>query len=152
MKKLKLIGVFTAVLICLSTLVACQKGESTLLSGASDTEALSYSEYKSDEFRSVNAALNSFQAKLTRSVYENFNDSDNFVISPVSVFMALSLAAESAADNSRNEILNAFNLDYGSLIGSFGYLYRSLLKTYDTGKISVGNSVWLQKGLPVKDC
>lgn len=151
MKKLKLIGVFTAVLICLSTLGACQKGESTLLSGASDTEALSYSEYKSDEFRSVNAALNSFQAKLTRSVYENFNDSDNFVISPVSVFMALSLAAESAADNSRNEILNAFNLDYGSLIGSFGYLYRSLLKTYDTGKITVGNSVWLQKGLPVKD-
>ena len=68
MKKIKLIGVFTAVLICLSTLVACQKGESTLLSGASDTEALSYSEYKSDEFRSVNAALNSFQAKLTRSV------------------------------------------------------------------------------------
>ena len=65
--------------------------------------------------------------------------------------MALSLAAESAADTSRNQILNALNIDYGTLTGSFGYLYRSLLRTYDTGKIAVGNSVWLQNGAPVKD-
>ena len=151
MKKFKIFGFMTALLLCISLLCACQKGESTLLSGATDADSLSSSEYQSGEYKSANAALNSFQAKLSQSVYENFNDGSNLVISPISVFMALSLAAESAADTSRNQILNALNIDYGTLTSSFGYLYRSLLRTYDSGKIAVGNSVWLQDGTPVKE-
>lgn len=151
MKKLKLIGVFTAVLICLSTLGACQKGESTLLSGASDADALNYNEYGSEEFATISEALDAFQAKFGQSAFEKLNEGENLVISPVSVFMALSLAADSAANESRDEILKALNIDYGSLSETFGYLYRSLLRTYDSGKIAVGNSVWLQDGTPVKE-
>ena len=151
MKRFKATAFVTILTVCVCMLCACAKGKSTLLRGATDADSLSSSEYQSGEYKSANAALNSFQAKLSQSVYENFNDGSNLVISPISVFMALSLAAESAADTSRNQILNALNIDYGTLTSSFGYLYRSLLRTYDTGKIAVGNSVWLQNGAPVKD-
>ena len=151
MKRFKATAFVTILTVCVCMLCACAKGKSTLLSGASDADALNYNEYGSEEFATISEALDAFQAKFGQSAFEKLNEGENLVISPVSVFMALSLAADSAANESRDEILKALNIDYGSLSETFGYLYRSLLRTYDSGKIAVGNSVWLQDGTPVKE-
>lgn len=77
----------------------------------------------------------------------------NFVMSPVSVYMALSMLYSVGDDNVKNGIIELVGMDDGDFKKT-GELYLSLVKEYKaydwekrsevvTGRLSLSNSVWL---------
>lgn len=67
--------------------------------------------------------------------------------------MALSMAAECAEGNTRQEIIDALGIDYENLRDGFAYLYNSLNRTYESGRLTTSNSVWVNQNTVVEeDC
>jgi serine protease inhibitor len=70
--------------------------------------------------------------------------------------MALSLAAECAVGQTREQLLSALGLSYEQLKADIPSLYRSLNVEYTTsenqlqGMVQLGNSVWVNKGTVTK--
>ena len=68
--------------------------------------------YKDEEYKAFIEKIELFSAKLTASVCAEYGQSDNIVISPLSIYMALSLAIECAGGETRQEILDAVGVTY----------------------------------------
>lgn len=69
----------------------------------------------------------------------------NYMYSPLSIKMALSLAANGATGNTRDEILSALCIDD---IASFNELSKDLIDRYsqtENLKLSIANSIWINK-------
>lgn len=127
--------------------------------GASATATrLTYQELQDDSFHAVANSAESFANKLSTSLYATRDDSDNFVISPISVYMALALASECAMGDTRDEILSAFELSYDTLQSGFSLLYRSLWSEHKdefggalASQLKLTNSIWVDNSVSVKD-
>ncbi len=139
---------------CLS---ACgnAKPERTALGVPKETTALSYSERNTDKVKKISASAEKFAADFTSLAYKNYEDGTNFAVAPVSVFMALSLAAQCAEGNTRSEILSVLNVTYDQLANGFSDYYRSLFAQYKNdgevvGMINFSNSVWLDNRADTK--
>ncbi|MBR2200940.1 MAG: hypothetical protein IJ894_09400 [Bacteroidales bacterium] len=65
------------------------------------------------------------------------NSQGNTAVSPLSVFMALSMAAESANGDTRQEILDAMGITYEELAANIKYLCYTCNQVLDRG---LGNS------------
>lgn len=159
MRKLKKIFVLgLSVVLCCICFIGCEsRGESTLLRGAENAIALSY-EDETEGLARILEKTEKFAAAFADAAFQEyaegmFEKGQNLAVSPVSVFMALSLAAESAADKTREEILSALNLSYTELSSDFQYLYSVLNRVYVSGVVRLSNSVWVNKGTQVRqDC
>ena len=116
--------------ICLLSSIGCTTPKSTLLQAPETVKKLSLSENNEDEFVAFKKSFNDFSSLLSEKVYQTSNPSNNFVLSPISVFMALSLAAECADGNTRSQILSALGVDYEDLKTNISKLYCSLQKEY----------------------
>ncbi len=87
------------------------------------------------------------------------NPQGNTAVSPLSVFMALSMAAESANGDTRQEILDAMGITYEELAANIKYLCYTCNQVLDCGlgnsdgknQIKSVNSLWVQNGVQVKD-
>ena len=87
------------------------------------------------------------------------NPQGNTAVSPLSVFMALSMAAESANGDTRQEILDATGITYEELAANIKYLCYTCNQVLDRGlgnsdgknQIKSVNSLWVQNGVQVKD-
>ena len=87
------------------------------------------------------------------------NSQGNTAVSPLSVFMALSMAAESANGDTRQEILDAMGITYEELAANIKYLCYTCNQVLDRGlgnsdgknQIKSVNSLWVQNGVQVKD-
>ena len=87
------------------------------------------------------------------------NSQGNTAVSPLSVFMALSMAAESANGDTRQEILDAMGITYEELAANIKYLCYTCNQVFDRGsansdgknRIKSVNSLWVQNGVQVKD-
>ena len=87
------------------------------------------------------------------------NPQGNTAVSPLSVFMALSMAAESASGDTRQEILDAMGITYEELAANIKYLCYTCNQVLDRGlgnsdgknQIKSVNSLWVQNGVQVKD-
>ena len=112
---------------------------------------------KSEEFQTMVKSANAFSANLAAELYKVYGDEGNFVVSPISVYMALTIAAQCAASDTRDEILGALGITYELLQNDFASLYSSMNKEMYTYfdeleyKISLSNSVWKDDGATVKD-
>lgn len=159
MRKLKKIFVlgFSVVLCCMCLMGCESKGESTLLRGAENAVELSY-EDETEGLARILEKKEKFAVAFADAAFQEyaegmFEKGQNFAVSPVSVFMSLSLAAESAADKTREEILSALNLSYTELSSDFEYLYSALNREYVSGIVRLSNSVWVNEGTQVRqDC
>ncbi len=159
MRKLKKIFVLgLSVAFCWLCLMGCENnGESTLLRGAENAAELSY-EDETEGLARILEKTEKFAAVFSDAAFQEyaegmFEKGKNFAVSPVSVFMALSLAAESAADKTREEILSALDLSYTELSSDFQYLYSALNREYVSGVVRLSNSVWVNEGTQVRqDC
>ena len=92
--------------------------------------------------------VNQFSTKT--SIMIGCNDKGNTVVSPLSIFMALSMATECADNNTREELLNALGLTYDELINNIKYLCYTCnqILSQDEGTkncnlIKCVNSLWL---------
>ncbi len=137
------------VAVCVFSMAACEdRGRSHQLGKpvefkAGEPDNLSAFRSKADAFASSFAA-------------ETYCETDNFTVSPISVYSALALAAECAAGETRAEILSAMGVTYEQLKANYPALYESLNRTnenYDgevVCTLSLGNSVWLDERLEYK--
>lgn len=122
---------------------------------------LGYKE-RTDDFYAFKNKANAFAAKFAPAAYRNDTASTNFVVSPVSVFFALGLAAECSVGETQSEILSALGCSAAELRTNYALLYRSLnvehtqeglINDVATGKLELSNSVWLDDKLTAKsDC
>ena len=86
------------------------------------------------------------------------NTQGNTAVSPLSFFMALAMAAESANGDTRQEILDAMGITYEELNANIKYLCYISNQVFDRGsansdgknRIKCVNSLWVQNGVDVK--
>ncbi len=144
--------------VCALSFAACGSpeaaGKSTQLGKPQTATPLSYTERENDGFVKFKDKTEQFAAKFAAAVYEGYKSEENFTVSPVSVFMALSLAAECANGDTRNELLSALGVSYEELQTNFPVFYRSLKSEIkNEGKITsvldLSNSIWINDGTPV---
>ena len=110
-----------------------------------------YNDYRSDGYVEFLDKLSAFSAKLTAEVYADTASTGNFVISPVSVYMALALATECSAGETRDQILNAVGVTYEEVQNFTRYLYACCNAEYKSnGLVSqisaaeeLSNSIWV---------
>lgn len=154
--KFKTFAVIACTAACAFSLPACSAGKSTQLGKPAEATPLSYSEMTDEGFVNFKKDVDKFASSLAPSIYKTCNSGDNLAVSPVSVYMALSLAAECAAGETRTDVLNALGVTYEQLRSFIPVLYRSLNAEYKNGntvtsKLSLGNSIWVNSDTAVKD-
>ena len=118
---------------------------------------LSYEERKEAAFDDLKESAELFASQFSAAVYSTQTEGKNFVVSPVSVYMALALSAECTAGDTRDELLSALNVTYPVLKGQFSDFYRSILAEYKgyegdvSGRVDLSNSIWLDTSMQPKD-
>ena len=149
--------------VSLFALSACGKEsavepKSTLLGSPQEVTTLSYSDRQSDRVTTIAESAEKFAADFASIAFGAFDENSNFAVAPVSVYMALSLAAQCADGNTKSEILSTLGITYNQLVDGFYDYYRSLFAKYEIdgkelGTISLSNSIWLDNSLREKqDC
>ncbi len=155
MKKVFIPLAATALALAFAMTACGGLNNATQLGAPKEVEPLSYSEANKCDPSLRNAAKEFAAAFTPEAVKER---TENTAVSPVSVYLALGLAAECAAGETREELLHALKTDGSSLKTGYSDFYRSVIAMYGSGKdiearVDVGNSVWVQDGFPVKqDC
>ncbi|MDE5856261.1 MAG: hypothetical protein K2H06_04345, partial [Anaeroplasmataceae bacterium] len=100
--------------------------------------------------------LNQFSSQLAYYTVEEQGQSENTVMSPVSIFSALALATECSDGSSREQILKAMGMDYDILSLNYEILYRQINRTglNDDSSIEISklsNTIWMDKNITFKD-
>lgn len=86
-------------------------------------------------------ALLAFSADLTKRVYGDC--SGNTLISPLSVYLALGMSTNAAANGTRDEMLMTLGLDSDALNTYCGYLYSLYAEDSSTkDAVGIANSIW----------
>lgn len=78
-------------------------------------------------------------------------DDKNYMVSPFSLKMAMSLAANGADGTTKDELLTAFGIDN---LDSYNTAAKELIERYEgtsSVKLNVANSIWLNKDVAGKD-
>lgn len=139
--------------VCACSMAACGKtdeGRSHQLG-----KPVEFKAGESDNLSAFRSKADAFASSFAAETYAAGDKTENFTVSPVSVYSALALAAECAAGETRAEILSALGVTYEQLRANYPALYKSLNVTneYDGEVIStlaLGNSVWLDESLEYK--
>lgn len=154
MKFLKSFTAISCAAVCAVSLAACSAGKSTRIGKPAEKITLTYEQRTSDSLNAFRAKAENFAADFAAYAYDTRKDESNFAVSPVSVYMALSLAAECADGTTRGEILNALGVTHSELKENFPLFYNSLAIEHKrgnklTGTLIPSNSVWVNEGTPV---
>lgn len=158
MKKRHTFPVFVLTGVLALTCAGCGERATSLGTPAPAT-SLSYAERsdKGEEFASLNASANHFAYKFSADVSQKTQQ--NFAVSPVSVYLALALAAECASGETADELYAALGNPKTVIRAEFSDFYRGLIDEYRTntnaleGEVILGNSVWIDESATVKeDC
>jgi len=90
--------------------------------------------------------LKDFSIKTSSLVLRKTDKDTNSLNSPISLYMSLSMASETANGDTQKEILEALNMHNIEIVRSeTGKLFRRLYYHNEIGKLSFGNSLWLNK-------
>jgi len=124
-------------------------GECTLLGKPEKTAILTDGQRMDKNFVGYVDGIDVFSSKLAAEAVKA-NAEENFSVSPISAYMALALAADCAAGDTKTEILQALNTDYTTLSTYFGDLYNLLnVENRQKGKLlsalNLTNSLWMNE-------
>lgn len=134
-------------------------GKCTTLATAATAEELHYNEQNEENYQAFRAKTNDFSAAFSSAAYEAYEKDGNFTVSPISLFMALSLTAECSLGVTQEEILSALNTSQTELNAYLPLLYRSLnvkhtgtslLSEKTLGKLQLCNSVWVNESTELR--
>ncbi len=138
-------------------LTGCGGGSATLLGEPEAMQPLTYTEYdaQGEDFHALAAAAEDFAARLAPYAVRLIPEG-NAVLSPVSTFSALALAAQCASGETASELYAALGVSEGVLDANFANFIRSLLSERKEGRkvtseLAIGNSIWLSEGASAKD-
>jgi len=117
----------------------------------------SFNDYDADsKQRMENQGIDkTFLSNLTKFSYQSASvilakddKKSNSLYSPVSLYMAMAMLTESAKGQTQSEILSALSMNSMDLVSKqTGKLFRSLYYDNEIGKLSLANSVWLNKNI-----
>jgi len=99
------------------------------------------------------ASENSFALDIFKKVIENSAESENVIISPLSISSALSMTLNGASGATRDAMLDALRmkgLTTGIINNSYKDLTEALLSVDKRVLISIANSVWTENNFVVK--
>ena len=137
--------------LCAAMLVMSScAGRSTLLRAA-ETTGFSYTEREDENYLAVQEGAEDFAACFASAALEEaaLSGTENAVVSPISVYMGLSLAAASSAGETKEELLSALGVTEEALGEGISILWRSLNRELGkTGDITLSNGIWLDKSTP----
>lgn len=155
----RLLGLVLAILALITTGCSKPKGEATLL--REPLKLHNNTNYSKDDYSSFLNKLSYFGADFSEKYYDYYEINNNLAVSPISLYMALSLAIECSNGNTRDELLNAMGVTYEEVNQFTSVLLSNLSKesyiTDDNGneklisKLDLTNSIWIQDDLIVKD-
>lgn len=153
--KLKTVTAIACAIMSAVSLTACGSGKSTLLGKPKTVERVEYSALNTEDYKTLKNGVEAFAADFAAYTYSDHDKQSNFAVSPISVYMALALAVECAAVDTRQEILDALGVTHQQLKEQFPTLYRSLAVEHksDGGTTSLLdpiNSIWVNNGTSVK--
>ena len=92
--------------------------------------------------------LESFSAKLTGYIKEDFYDNDNFLVSPLSIYLAFAMQYECLDDTDKAKVREFLNVSETDLSHTSDLL-DSLMYKSDKTTFDIFNSVWLNSGLNI---
>ncbi len=158
MKRIIAITILTCMLM---TLVSCfSTYDRYSLGKAAEPINVSYEDRKDTGYLEFLSELAEFSAELTEAVYKQYGRQENFAISPISVFMALAIAADASNGETRQEILDALGVTYEELTAYTKTVYAlantKIKHTNVLGMEEVkafeelANSIWLDRDVPFK--
>jgi serpin B len=137
----------------------CSAGQKTLLKKADDAATPSYSFYSQQDYKDIYSSSELFASKFAAKAYEDYDDNKNFAVSPISVYMALSLTSQCANGQTKDEILSTLNISDELLTNSFSDFYNSLVNEHTDDKdniistLKLSNSVWVGNKIePKQNC
>lgn len=155
----KILGLVLAVLVLITTGCSKPKGEATLL--REPLKLHNNTNYSKDDYSSFLNKLSLFGADFSEKYYNYYEVDNNLSISPISLYMALSLATECANGDTREELLNAMGITYEEVNEFTSILLSKLVKESYVNtdedekklisKLDLTNSIWIQEDLIVKD-
>lgn len=142
------------VLVC----AGCGGGSATLLKQSAEAEPLTYSEHShmAETLAPLADAAEMFAASFAPAALSG--QTGNAVVSPISVYLSLALAAECASGETAEELYTVLGVPKETVEAEFSAFYRSFLAEHKegfkvTGRSSIGNSLWLGADIPAKqDC
>jgi serpin B len=109
-----------------------------------------------ENFDKFTSKLETFSGKLASSI--GCKKDGNTVISPLSTFTALGMAADCANGETRQELLDALGITHDELLANIEYLCYTCNWVFDnkdapatSNLIRCANSLWVRNGVPVKD-
>ena len=150
-----------AILSSIFILTACQPhlDKMTLLREPSKAVVnnYSYDDYRNPDYLAFKSKMQLFASKLSESVIKReFKDNKNLALSPLSIELCLGLAVRGASNNTREELLKAFDIDYQT----FNQFYKLFInqmsfEVTDEGKtlaqMLLTNSIWIDNDITLKD-
>lgn len=98
-------------------------------------------------------SLESFTFKSSSVILSDEKLNKNQLYSPISLYMALALAADSASGSTREEIINTLsmnNMDLSTINQQSGILFRYLYFDNGNNHLNLANSLWLSKHIKFK--
>ncbi len=121
----------------------------TLLKMVAEPDKASNAPTNYEEF---SKQVNEFSAQLSYDYIQSISQNDNSVLSPISIFSALTLALECSDGETRNQLLEAMRIDYELLKENYPYLYQSLQRVISKdSQCKLTNSIWLDQNLKFKE-
>ena len=116
--------------------------------------SFSFQQSQEKGYQEFVSKMKSFSSHISE-VYKNSEyNNDNIAISPASLELCLGLAIRCANNETRQELLNAFDMDYATFNKYYKYYYNSIVtKPTENNKsyISLTNSMWFDNDLPLID-
>ncbi len=153
------------IIICLSLLMllsACQTSSLSKAYNLREPSDISFktnaSTYNDDDFKEFKNKMNIFSSKLSEALLkEEYEENKNLAFSPFSIELALGLAVSASNNETRDEILSAFDIDFETFNKYYkAYLSYILMENKNnSGKIysqiTSSNSIWIDNNIEVKD-
>ena len=136
------------------SLTSCMNSNvATLIYESKDKVKLDSEYIYSEPYQTFEESTLSFASKFSSYIYQDYkNTYDNLVVSPASMYMGLAMAAASANNSSREEILKALNISsYDELIDNIPTFYSLLNDENHFGVTNFTNSLWLDTKCEFKD-
>lgn len=157
----KFISLVLVLTMCLAFSSCTVNTDKYALAFAAKAVDVKYSDSQQDGYVAFIDKLDAFAAKLTYEIYADSDHVSNICISPVSVYMALALAAECANGATRDEILRAVGVTYDEvknftrLFYAFSnreYYYTDIMNREKILAFSeLANSIWVDKDIALKE-
>ena len=160
MKGKKFLALLCSIFYILPSCSCSMFAKSKVLAEPAQAEELNWQTHNEENFVAFKEKTNAFAAKFSSATYATHDKNSNFAVSPISVFMALGMAAECSLHETQAQILNALNVNLAELRENYPKLYASLHVKHTSknvmnqektlGMLQLSNSIWLDEGLSVK--